>query len=493
MTSLAALVTLSGHPHDRAALAALERLKFEPLLALTLGGAPALGGPGATYAVETRWSFGGLHAALQAFLASEAEALVWLLPPASLIDPAALRRLVAVAEETRAALAYGDCFDLWPDGTCTPHPLIDYELGSLRDDFDFGPLVVLFRRALQPIFESWRREASGLRFGAWYDLRLRLSEVGPVLRLPEGLATRPQDDPRLSGEKVFDYLDPTQRGYQLEMEHVATAALERIGARIAAPREPLVEDARRPCVTASVVIPVRNRVRTVGAAVRSALGQKTDFDFNVLVVDNHSDDGTTALLAEMAREDRRLLHLRPSRRDLLIGGCWNEAVYSDWCGTYAVQLDSDDLYSSDDALQRLVTELRRGPYALVIGSYTTVDLDLRPLPPGLVDHREWTEDNGFNNALRIHGLGAPRAFHVPTLRTVGFPNVSYGEDYAVVLRLSRSWRVGRIFESLYWCRRWEGNSDSALSVEVANRHHAYKDRLRTLEIEARRRLGGDSR
>jgi hypothetical protein len=493
MTSVAALVTLSGHPHDRSALEALGGLGVEPVSALALGGASVAGATLAMYAAETRWSFAGLNAALTGFMASGAEVLAWLLPPAPKVDPRGLRRLVAAAGEARAALAFGDYFDLQPDGSCTFHPLIDHQRGALRDDFDFGPLVVIPRRALAQVLESWQREASGLRWGAWYDLRLRLSEIGPVVRLSEGLAVRPEDDPRRSGEKVFDYVDPRQRDYQIEMERVATAALRRLGAWIAPPSAPLVQDSRRPPVTASVVIPVRNRARTVGGAARSALSQKTDFDFNVLVVDNHSDDGTTPLLAALAQEDQRLLHLRPSRRDLLIGGCWNEAIYSDQCGTYAVQLDSDDLYSADDVLQRLVGELQRGPYALVIGSYTTVDFDLHPRPPGLVDHREWSDENGFNNALRIHGLGAPRAFHVPTLRTLGFPNVSYGEDYAVALRLCRTWRVGRIYDSLYWCRRWEGNSDSALSVEMANRHHAYKDRLRTLEIEARRQLAGAPR
>lgn len=240
-------------------------------------------------------------------------------------------------------------------------------------------------------------------------------------------------------------------------------------------------------VTASVVIPVRNRCRTIKDAVASALSQKTEFPFNVVVIDNHSDDGTTGILAEIANRDKRLVHLVPQRNDLLIGGCWNEALYSAVCGKYAVQLDSDDIYDGTGVLARIVAEFARKPYAMVIGSYTTVRFDLTHLPPGLIDHREWTDENGMNNALRIAGLGAPRAYHVPTLRRYGFPNVSYGEDYAVVLRLSRSWPVGRIYDSLYWCRRWDENSDSGLPPETVNRYDHYKDTLRSMEIAVRTR------
>jgi glycosyltransferase involved in cell wall biosynthesis len=238
-------------------------------------------------------------------------------------------------------------------------------------------------------------------------------------------------------------------------------------------------------VEASVVIPVRNRVRTVVEAVRSALSQQADFPFNVIVVDNHSTDGTSTALADLAATEPRLVHRLPARTDLGIGGCWNEAIHSPSCGRYALQLDSDDLYASPDVLRRIIDEFRRGHYAMVIGSYTIVDFELNEIPPGLIDHREWTAENGHNNALRIAGLGAPRAFHVPTLRTIGFPNVSFGEDYAVALRLSRQYPLGRIYDSLYWCRRWEGNSDHALPIETQNRYALYKDRLRSLEIAAR--------
>jgi glycosyltransferase involved in cell wall biosynthesis len=241
-------------------------------------------------------------------------------------------------------------------------------------------------------------------------------------------------------------------------------------------------------VEASVVIPVRNRSRTVADAVKSAFAQRTDFPFNVIAVDNHSTDGTTAILADLAGRHPELKHVVPTRKDLSIGGCWNEAIFSRACGRYAVQLDSDDLYQGDDVLQRLIDLLRRGNCALVVGAYTIVDGNLREIPPGLIDHREWSDSNGRNNALRINGLGAPRAFNTMILRRTGFPNVGYGEDYAAVLRLSREYRIGRIYDSLYLCRRWEGNTDAALSIEQANRHDAYKDRLRTIEIRARRKL-----
>jgi glycosyltransferase involved in cell wall biosynthesis len=243
-------------------------------------------------------------------------------------------------------------------------------------------------------------------------------------------------------------------------------------------------------VEASVVIPVRNRARTVADAVKSALAQKTDFPFNVIVVDNYSTDGTTAILADLAGRHHTLKHLIPARRELSIGGCWNEAIFSESCGRYAVQLDSDDLYSGEDVLQRLVDLLRRENCAMAIGSYTIVDGDLREIEPGLIDHREWTEENGRNNALRINGLGAPRAFNTEILRRAGFPNVGYGEDYAAALRISREYRIGRIYDSLYLCRRWEENTDAALSIEQTNRTDAYKDRLRTIEIRARRRMNG---
>jgi glycosyltransferase involved in cell wall biosynthesis len=278
-------------------------------------------------------------------------------------------------------------------------------------------------------------------------------------------------------------MDPRNRDYQIEMERIATAYLKRIGAWLPPQFEKVPASGEIFAVKASVVIPVRNRERTVLDAVRSALTQKADFAFNVIVVDNHSTDRTTEILHDI--DDPRVKHVIPGRSDLAIGGCWNEAIYSTHCGQYAVQLDSDDLYLNDGVLRRIVAELEAGPYAMVVGSYTTVDFALKEIPPGLIEHREWSRENGRNNALRINGLGAPRAFDTSILRGIGFPNVSYGEDYAVALRISREYEIGRIYDSLYLCRRWEGNSDSALPLEIANRYDHYKDWLRTLEIQAR--------
>ena len=394
-----------------------------------------------------------------------------------------LERILSVAEDTGAGALYADFRDEQGGGV-SDHPLIDYQPGSIRDNFDFGPFLCLSRAAAErcgPISEE-------LRWGGLYDLRLKLSVGSPVVRIPEPLATRATLDRRQSGERVFDYVDPSRRAYQVEMEQIATDHLRRIGAWLEPVFAPApVTDEPFP-VKASVVIPVRNRVKTVADAVRSALGQSAEFPFNVIAVDNHSTDGTTAALARLAAADARVVHLVPARTDLGIGGCWNEAIFSEHCGRYAVQLDSDDLYAGDGTLRRIVAEFDAGRYAMVIGSYTTVDFELRELPPGLIDHREWTRENGRNNALRINGLGAPRAFDVTVLRRWGLPNVSYGEDYAVALRVSREFEIGRIYESVYLARRWSGNSDSALPLPQMNRYDAYKDGLRTTEIRARQRL-----
>ncbi|MHB8771145.1 MAG: glycosyltransferase family 2 protein [Syntrophales bacterium] len=405
------------------------------------------------------------------------------------IDPRAPDRLLAAAQ-AGAGIAYADYAEVLGE-RAREHPLNDYQPGSLRDDFDFGPLILLSRTAARRAIRKYGA-IPDCRWAGWYDLRLKISADCDLFHLPERLS-RVEVSPAggaATGQALFAYVDPRNRPFQEEMEAAATAHLKRIGAWLA----PEFRDVPSPGEgfprEASVVIPVRNRVGTVADAVASALSQRTDFPFNVIVVDNHSTDGTTALLAGLAAHHPGLNHRIPARRDLSIGGCWNEAIYSDCCGRYAVQLDSDDLYRGDDALQRLVDLLRSGNCALAIGSYTLVDGQLREVPPGLIDHREWTDANGRNNALRINGLGAPRAFATEALRRVGFPNVGYGEDYAVCLRLSREYRVGRIYDSLYLCRRWEGNTDAAPSVEQTNRRDHYKDRLRTLEIRARRKVNG---
>ncbi len=393
--------------------------------------------------------------------------------PLTNIDPGPrmFDRLAHVIRDTGAGWVYADD---------AGHPRIDYQRGSIRDGFDFGPVVVVSVQAARQ---------SGVdgtcKWGALYDLRLKISEKHPVVRIPEPLYTASTLDARPTGQKQFDYVDPRNRDYQIEMERIATAHLKRIGAWLQPQFERVPATAETFPVKASVVIPVRNRERTILDAVRSVLVQTTDFDFNVIVVDNHSTDRTTEILRGVG--DSRVKHIVPERRDLGIGGCWNEAIYSTHCGQYAIQLDSDDLYLNDSVLSRIVAELDAGPYAMVIGSYTMVDFSLKEIPPGLIDHREWTRGNGRNNALRINGLGAPRAFNTAILRRIGFPNVSYGEDYAVALRISRDFEIGRIYESVYLCRRWEGNSDSALPLEVANRYDLYKDWLRTVEIQARMR------
>ena len=384
--------------------------------------------------------------------------------------PRMFDRMAQVIGETGAGWVYADAM---------AHPRIDYQRGSIRDGFDFGPVVGLS-------IEAARQSGvdSTLKWGALYDLRLRISEKHPIVRIPEPLYSASTVDARATGEKQFDYVVPRNRDYQIEMERIATSHLKRIGAFMP-PQFDEVPAAETFPVKASVVIPVRNRERTILEAVQSALKQSADFDFNVIVVDNHSTDRTTEILRGIS--DSRVKHILPERRDLGIGGCWNEAIYSGDCGQYAIQLDSDDLYINDGVLRRIVAELDAGPYAMVVGSYTMVDFSLKTIPPGLIDHREWTRDNGRNNALRINGLGAPRAFNTSVLRGIGFPNVSYGEDYAVAMRISRDYEIGRIYESVYLCRRWEGNSDSALPLEVSNRYDLYKDWLRTIEIQARTR------
>ena len=393
----------------------------------------------------------------------------------------ALDRVLTIAQDTGADMLYADHYRQMEDGTCQRHPLIECQKGALRDDFDFGSVLVFkassFRRAVRSMTEDYE-------WGALYDLRLRMKRI---VHINEYLYTEIETDSRKSGEKQFDYVDPKNRAVQIEMEKVCTEHLKRIGAWL----PPVFKDVDFDkgdagfLVTASVVIPVYNRIRTVRDAVESALSQKCDFPYNVIVVDNHSTDGTTDLLAELSAKHDNLIHVIPAKYDLGIGGCWNLAVHHEQCGEFAVQLDSDDVYSGPDTLQKIVNAFRQQNCAMVVGTYQMTDFQMNPIPPGVIDHREWTEDNGRNNALRINGLGAPRAFWTPLLRTINLPNTSYGEDYALGLRISREYRIGRIYDVLYCCRRWEGNSDAALAVEKVNANNLYKDRIRTWELEAR--------
>ncbi|MBN1854427.1 MAG: glycosyltransferase family 2 protein [Pirellulales bacterium] len=488
MTSMAAVVVWTGKPSGASALDFLKRCpEIQDVAIVARAETPLPSGPLAVFQVSNPWSSEVVVDVLRWFDQSKAEYLVWILSPSAIVPEAGLKRLADCARDTNASIVYSDYYDRRTNGVLEMHPLIDYQPGSLRDDFDFGPVLLLNGTALTRVVSRIKHDSLATEFGGWYDLRLRLTEEGPVMRLPEPNFTLPLPEKRGGIEEHFSYVDPRNRNYQIEMERIATAHLKRIGAFLSPPQSTLIQEANPFPVEASVVIPVRNRKRTVADAVASALAQQAAFPFNVIVVDNHSSDGTTQILADMACREPRLVHIVPSRLDLGIGGCWNEAIHSEACGRYAVQLDSDDLYHGTDVLTRIVAEFHRADYAMVIGSYTIVDFDLNPIPPGLVDHREWTDENGPNNGLRIAGFGAPRAFHVPTLRSIGFPNVSYGEDYGVVLRITRQYRLGRIYDSLYWCRRWEDNSDHALSLETKNRYALYKDRLRTIEIAARQK------
>ena len=395
----------------------------------------------------------------------------------------AIERLLRVAVDSGAAMVYSDRRDAGGNR----HPVIDYQLGSVRDDFDFGSLWMVRGDLLR----KWasQPELPIYKYGGLYDLRLFLSRQGQLLHLDEMLYTEEELDLRASGQRQFDYVNPANREVQVEMEQVCTRHLRAIDALVDTSASCVIDfDEQDFPVEASVVIPVYNRAKTVVDAVRSALAQKTRFPFNVIVVDNHSTDGTTELLADLAAQASNLVHLVPIRHDLGIGGCWNMAVNDQRCGRFAVQLDSDDLYSSPQTLQTIVDTFRRQGAAMVVGSYRMCDFELQTLPPGLIAHKEWTDENGPNNALRINGLGAPRAFFTPLLRQVQLPNTSYGEDYAMGLWFSRRYRIGRIFDELYLCRRWSGNSDAALSQERINQNNQYKDRLRTLEILARQRM-----
>ncbi len=395
----------------------------------------------------------------------------------------AIDRMLRTAIESSADWVYSHRHVV-KQGETLAVPTNEYQEGSVRDDFDFGPLVLIRTEAVREFLATNPEE---MNHAALYQLRLHISRMGRLVHINEYLYTEHEQDTRTSGEKQFDYVDPRNRLIQVEMERACTTHLKEVGAFVDYRTLQTIDtEAGDFPYEATVIIPVKNRAKTIGDAVRSVLEQKTDFPFNLIVVDNHSTDGTTEILSQLSIINCQLSIVTPERTDLGIGGCWDLAIRHPQCGRYAVQLDSDDLYSDPHTLQRIVDTFRRERCAMVVGSYRLCNFALETLPPGIIDHREWTEENGMNNALRINGLGAPRAFYTPVIREIGFPNVSYGEDYAVGIAISRQYRLGRIYEPIYLCRRWEGNSDAALSPERVAAHNHYKDSLRTQEIRARK-------
>jgi len=396
----------------------------------------------------------------------------------------ALDRMVQVAESTGAGMVYSDYFEN-KEGRLSAHPLIDYQEGSLRDDFNFGSMVLYRSSAFR---SAVKRMNNDFRYAGLYDLRLKISQEYEIVHIPELLYTEIEKDTRKSGEKQFDYVDPRNREVQIEMEIACTDHLKAAGGWLKPEFRKISFDTGSFENEVSVIIPVKNRVKTIGDAVFSVLTQNTDFKFNVMFVDNHSTDGTTDILRTISLKDHRVIHVIPGRKNLGIGGCWNEGLFHPGCGKFAVQLDSDDLYIDNNVLTRIVDAFYDQQCAMVVGSYKMVNFKLEDIPPGIIDHKEWTPENGRNNALRINGLGAPRAFYTPVLREITVPDVSYGEDYAVGLAISRHYQIGRIYEPLYLCRRWDENSDAALDVNKMNAHNLYKDRIRTIELLARKRL-----
>lgn len=395
----------------------------------------------------------------------------------------ALDRFVRLAGDSKAGMMYADSYTVI-EGKKSNAPVIDYQEGSLRDDFNFGSVLFFNTEVL-------KKAAAGIDVhytaAGLYDLRLRLSRIAPIVHINEYLYSDVTVDNRKSGEKIFDYVDPKNRSVQIEMEKACTAHLKAVGGYLEPKFDEIDFNKGNFEYEASVIIPVRNRIRTIRDAIRSVLSQKTDFPFNLIVIDNHSTDGTTEAIDEF-KDDPRLVHIVPQRDDLGIGGCWNAGVQHPKCGKFAVQLDSDDVYSDENTLAKMVAAFYEQKCAMVVGTYMLTDIDKNPIPPGVIDHKEWTPENGRNNALRINGLGAPRAFYTPVLREIHVPNTSYGEDYALGLAFSRHFQIGRVYDVVYLCRRWEDNSDAALDIVKMNNNNLYKDRIRTWELQARRAL-----
>ncbi|MFM2293257.1 MAG: hypothetical protein RIS29_3070 [Bacteroidota bacterium] len=419
-----------------------------------------------------------------ALIASKSDAdysLIYTKDSALELGQFALERFHRIAEDTQAGLVYADYYEI-KAGVRSNHPTIDYQAGSLRDDFNFGS--VLFYNA-NNLKKAATDTSTDYQFAGLYNLRLKVSQQAELVHMNEYLYTEVELDTRKSGEKQFDYVDPRNRAVQIEMEAACTDHLKCIGGYLAPSFQNIEFSESHFPVEASVIIPVKNRVKTIADAIQSVLIQKTSFPFNLIIVDNYSNDGTAELIQGFAQNDERVLHITPARLDLGIGGCWNEGVHDSRCGKFAVQLDSDDVYQDENTLQKIVDAFYAQNCAMVVGSYTMTNFAMETIAPGLIDHKEWTPDNGRNNALRINGLGAPRAFYTPVLRDIKVPNTSYGEDYALGLRISRDYQIGRIYDSLYLCRRWEDNSDASLDVVKMNGHNTYKDKIRTVELKAR--------
>lgn len=392
----------------------------------------------------------------------------------------AIERMVHIANDSAAGMVYADHYNVVGE-TRNNAPVIDYQKGSLRDDFDFGSVLffnaAVFKNAVAKIDKEYE-------FAGLYDVRLKISQEAELVHINEYLYSDVELDTRKSGEKIFDYVDPKNRGVQIEMEQACTAHLKVIGGYLAPEFKKIEFSAGNFEYEASVIIPVRNRIRTIRDAIKSVLAQKTNFKFNLIVIDNHSTDGTTEAIDEF-KNDERVIHIIPERNDLGIGGCWNMGVHHEKCGKFAVQLDSDDVYKDENTLTTMVNAFYEQNCAMVVGTYMMTDFNMNMIAPGIIDHKEWTPKNGRNNALRINGLGAPRAFYTPVLREVKVPNTSYGEDYALGLNFSREYQIGRVYDVVYLCRRWDDNSDASLDVTKMNAHNLYKDRIRTWELQAR--------
>lgn len=392
----------------------------------------------------------------------------------------AFERMIHIAKDSNAGMVYADHYQV-AEGVQKNAPVIDYQPGSLRDDFNFGSVLLYKASALK---EAVSRMKADYQFAGLYDLRLKLSQKEALVHINEYLYSEVENDTRKSGEKIFDYVDPKNRGLQIEMEQACTEHLKEIGGYLAPEFKKIEFSAGNFEYEASVIIPVRNRIRTIRDAIRSVLNQKTDFKFNLIIIDNHSTDGTTDAIREFT-SDKRLIHIVPERNDLGIGGCWNLGVHHEKCGKFAVQLDSDDVYKDENTLTTMVQAFYEQNCAMVVGTYMMTDFNMNMIAPGIIDHKEWTPENGRNNALRINGLGAPRAFYTPVLREVKVPNTSYGEDYALGLNFSRQYQIGRVYDVVYMCRRWDDNSDASLDIVKMNGHNLYKDRIRTWELQAR--------